>query len=70
MKPSKFNEAQIIDILREAAAGAKAADLYRRHGISNFAFYAWKAKFGGMTLLLKSLLEWRYADLLVATQRH
>lgn len=31
MKPSKFNEAQIIDILREAEAGAKTADLCRRH---------------------------------------
>ena len=48
MKPSKFNEAQIIDILREAEAGAKTADLCRRHGISNSTFYAWKAKFGGM----------------------
>ena len=48
MKPSKFNEAQIIDILREAEAGAKTADLCRRHGISNSTFCAWKAKFGGM----------------------
>ncbi len=48
MKPSKFNEAQIIGILKEAEAGAKTADLCRRHGISTSAFYAWKAKFGGM----------------------
>ncbi len=48
MKPSKFNEAQIIDILREAEAGAKTAGLWRRHGISNSTFYAWKARFGGM----------------------
>ncbi|MBW0159681.1 transposase, partial [Sedimentimonas flavescens] len=32
MKASKFNEAQIIAILREAEAGAKTADLCRRHG--------------------------------------
>ena len=48
MKPSKFNEAQIIGILREAEAGAKTAELCRRHGISTSTFYAWKATFGGM----------------------
>lgn len=48
MKPSKFNEARIIDILREAEAGAKTADLCRRHGISSSTFYAWKAKSGGV----------------------
>lgn len=48
MKRSKFTEAQIIGILREQDAGAKTADLCRRHGISNATFYAWKAKFGGM----------------------
>ena len=48
MKRSKFTEEQIIGILREQEAGAKTADLCRRHGISSATFYAWKAKFGGM----------------------
>lgn len=26
----------------------KAAELWRKHGISDVTFYAWKAKFGGM----------------------
>ena len=39
---------QIIGILREQEAGAKTAELCRRHGISSATFYAWKAKFGGM----------------------
>ena len=47
MKRSKFTEEQIIGILREHEAGAKTADLCRRHGISSATFYAWKAKFGG-----------------------
>jgi putative transposase len=39
----------IIGVLREQeAAGAKVADLCRRHGISDATFYNWKAKFGGM----------------------
>jgi putative transposase len=29
-------------------AGAKAADVCRKHGISPTTFFKWKAKFGGM----------------------
>ena len=39
---------QIIGLLREQEAGAKVADLCRRHGISDATFYNWKAKSGGM----------------------
>ncbi|RVG00033.1 transposase [Sinorhizobium meliloti] len=48
MKRSKFTEEQIISILREQEAGAKTAELCRKHGMSEATFYAWKAKFGGM----------------------
>ena len=48
MKRSKFTDEQIIGILREQEAGAKTAEICRRHGISSATFYAWKAKFGGM----------------------
>ena len=50
MKRSKFNEEQIIAILREQEAGAKTAEVCRRHGISAATFYAWKAKYSGMTV--------------------
>lgn len=48
MKRSKFSEEQVIAILREQEAGAKTADVCRKHGISSATFYAWKAKYGGL----------------------
>jgi putative transposase len=50
MKRSRLTEEQIIAILREQEAGAKTADVCRRHGISEATLYTWKAKFGGMSV--------------------
>ena len=48
MRASRFNEEQIIGILREQEAGAATADVCRKHGISSATFYKWKAKYGGL----------------------
>ena len=48
MKKSRYSETQIVSILKEAEAGASAAEICRRHGISDTTFYNWKSKFGGM----------------------
>ena len=50
MKRPRFTDEQIIGILAEHEAGAKCADLCRKHGMSEGTFYNWKAKFGGMTV--------------------
>jgi putative transposase len=48
MRRSRFNEEQIIAILREQESGAKTADVCRKHGISSATFYQWKSKYGGL----------------------
>jgi putative transposase len=48
MKRQRFSEEQIIGVLREHESGAKAADLARKHGISEATLYNWKARYGGM----------------------
>jgi putative transposase len=50
MKKARLTEEQIIGILHEHEAGAKCADLCRKHGMSEGTFYAWKAKYSGMTV--------------------
>ncbi len=46
MRKSRFSESQIIAIIREHEAGAKVADLCRRHGMTPPTLYNWKAKYG------------------------
>jgi putative transposase len=50
LKGSRFTEEQIVAILKEHELGAKAADLARKHGISEATLYNWKAKYGGLTV--------------------
>lgn len=49
MKESKFNDQQIIKILRQAATGEQTiAAVCREYAIAENTFYKWRQKYGGM----------------------
>ena len=48
MKKSRFTEAQIVAILKEADAGTPMAELARRHGLHANTIRLWRDKYGGM----------------------
>ncbi len=48
MKKSKFTDAQIAFILRQAEEGTPVAEVCRKAGISDATFYGWRKRYGGM----------------------
>ena len=48
MKRRRFSQEQIFGILKEHQAGMTAAELCRKHGISDATFYKWRSKYAGM----------------------
>ena len=70
MRRSRFSEEQIIGILKENQSGLSAAELCRKHGISDATIYKWRSKYGGMEVSdarkLKSLEDenWKLKKLL------
>jgi putative transposase len=57
MKLSRFTDSQIMQILKQAEAGSPVPDLCREHGMSSATFYNWRARFGGMDVLMMSRLK-------------
>ena len=57
MKQSKYSDAQIMSILKQAEGGVPVTELCREHGMSNASFYKWRSKFGGMDASLISRMK-------------
>jgi putative transposase len=50
MKANRFTEQQMIGILPQAEAGAKATAWCRQRGMGEAIFYQWKAQYGGLQI--------------------
>ncbi|MFZ5796166.1 MAG: transposase, partial [Pseudomonadota bacterium] len=48
MKRSKFSEAQIAFVLKQAEDGTTIGEVCRKAGISDGTFYAWRKKYAGL----------------------
>jgi len=48
MKASKFTEAQISFVLKQADEGTSVAEVCRKAGISEATFYVWRKKYGNL----------------------
>jgi putative transposase len=48
MKASRFSEAQIAFVLRQAEEGTAVAEVCRKAGISEATFYNWRKKYAGL----------------------
>ena len=58
MKRSKFTEAQVCAILKQAEGGLTVDAICREHGISSATFYKWRARYGGMdSSLIKEMRD-------------
>jgi putative transposase len=47
MKKSRYNDEQIVRILREADQ-SPIAEVAKRHGVSEASIYSWRKRFGDM----------------------
>ena len=73
MRRARFQETEIVGVLKEVEDGRKVKEVCREYGISDATYYNWKTKYGDMEISdirkLKELadenrrLKQMYADL-------
>ena len=47
-KGIRYNEEQIIRILKEVEGGTSVAEVCRKYGVSEQTVYRWRSKYGGL----------------------
>ena len=47
-KGKRYNEAQILRILKEVEGGKSIAEVCREYGVSEGTIYRWRSRYGGM----------------------
>lgn len=57
MKIGRFNEPQILGILKQAESGIPVSELCREHGMRSASFYKWRAKYGGLDASMISQMK-------------
>ena len=57
MQRRKYNDSQIISILKQATSGVAVPTLCREHGISSATFYNRRSKYGGLDLPMVTKLK-------------
>lgn len=62
MKKSRYSEAQVVSILKEAENGVLVPELCRTHGMSSAALYQWRSKFGGLDASMISEMKQLQAE--------
>ncbi len=50
MKRSRFTDEQIVESLKQLAAGATVKERGRKHGFSDASGYKWRSRFGGIVM--------------------
>jgi len=50
MPKRRYSEVEMIGALKQMESGRSAADVGREMGVSKHTVYAWKAKYGGMSV--------------------
>lgn len=48
MPRAKWNEEQIIGILKQVESGRTVVEVCREYGVGESTFYKWKSKYGGL----------------------
>lgn len=50
MRKSRFTETEIVYAVKQAEAGVPVGDVARKYGVSLKTIYAWRNKYGGLSV--------------------